>query len=58
MKLLNSKHEGQPLTLKGQSFTSGDGTGTELKLQEYGDREKDKEINFAWEPQGKCSENL
>lgn len=44
VKLLNSKCEGPFFTLKGQSFTSGNGTGPELKLQECRDREKDKEI--------------
>lgn len=44
------------MTLEGQSFTSGDGAGTELKLREY--REKDEEINFIWELQGEYSENL
>lgn len=58
MKLLNSKHEGQSLTLKWQSFTSGDDIETELKMQEYRDRETDKQINLTWKPQGKCSENL
>lgn len=44
------------MTLEGQSFMSGDDAGTELKLQEY--REKDEERNFIWEPQGEYSENL